>query len=315
MNKKILWLSTGGTFSCENSENGLTPKSDIEQNNKILRCLPDLTSEYDITARVLLNIDSTDMTADEWELIAYEVNLSVTAEEYDGVVITHGTDTMAYTAAALSVMLKNPPVPVILTGSQRPFFSKNSDAPKNFTDAVNVAADSRFKGVFAVFCGKILNGLDMYKADSFADEAFCAKDRQTGEVNGQEVRLLCPEHISYGDYEFCPNMCHEVAVLKMTPTFDPRFIDALMERGIKGIIAEGYGTGGIPYKARERLAQAARNGVVVVTVSQCLHGGVDLNLYTVGGSAKAAGITGGKKYGVEAALAILMHRLGGYDDI
>lgn len=315
MNKKILWLSTGGTFSCESSENGLTPKSDAEQNNQILTRLPELTAAYDITPRTILNIDSTDMTADEWSLIADEVNRAVVSGEYGGIVITHGTDTMAYTAAALSVMLKSPPLPVILTGSQRPFFAENSDAPKNLTDAVRVASDGRFKGVFAVFCGKILHGLDMYKSDSFADEAFCARDRQAGEISGKEIHLLCPESISNGDYEFCPDMCREVAVLKMTPAFDPKLIDVLVRNGIKGIVAEGYGTGGIPRAVRVRLAAAAQNGIAVTVVSQCLHGGVDLGVYAVGESARAAGITGGKKYGAEAALAVLMHRLGGYDDI
>ncbi len=315
MNKKILWLSTGGTFSCEGSENGLMPKSGTEQNNQILSRLPDLTAAYDIMPQTILNIDSTDMTADEWSLIANEVNRAAVSGEYDGIVITHGTDTMAYTAAALSVMLKNLPLPVILTGSQRPFFSENSDAPGNFTDAVTVAADVRFKGVFAVFCGKILHGLDMYKSDSFADEAFCARDRQAGEISGKEIRLFFPENISHGGYEFCPDMCREVAVLKMTPTFAPELIDMLVKSGIKGIVAEGYGTGGIPRAVREKLAAAAQKGIAVTVVSQCLHGGVDLGIYAVGESARAAGITSGGKYGAEAALAILMHRLGGYDDI
>ena len=124
MRKRILWIQTGGTFSCEDTKSGLAPQSSEEQAVKILALMPQVCEKYDIVPMTLMNIDSSDMTISDQKRIADTIGDNI--GKYDGIVITHGTDTMAYTAAALSVMTENPPVPVVLPGSQRPFFDSGS---------------------------------------------------------------------------------------------------------------------------------------------------------------------------------------------
>ena len=141
MRKRILWIQTGGTFSCAGTKSGLAPQSSEEQAEKILALMPQVCEKYDIVPMTLMNIDSSDMTISDQKRIADTIDDNI--GKYDGIVITHGTDTMAYTAAALSVMTENPPVPVVLTGSQRPFFDSGSDAPTNF-EAVRCAVSALF---------------------------------------------------------------------------------------------------------------------------------------------------------------------------
>ena len=113
MRKRILWIQTGGTFSCAGTKSGLAPQSSEEQAEKILALMPQVCEKYDIVPMTLMNIDSSDMTISDQKRIADTIDDNI--EKYDGIVITHGTDTMAYTAAALSVMTENPPVPVVLS--------------------------------------------------------------------------------------------------------------------------------------------------------------------------------------------------------
>ena len=153
---------TGGTFSCVGTDRGLMPRSGDEQAEKMLSLMPDIIENYDITPLVLMNIDSSDMTVKHHKMIADAIDANI--DKYDGIVMTHGTDTMAYTAAALSVMLRNPPIPIVLTGSQRPFFDENSDAPKNFADAFEVSDKAVTGGIVVVFGGRIMRGCDCVRS-------------------------------------------------------------------------------------------------------------------------------------------------------
>lgn len=308
--KKILWLLTGGTFSCVPSDSGLAPASSDTQAKEILLSMPSLTEKYDIVPKVLMNIDSTDMTPERLRAIAEAADGSVGS--FDGIVITHGTDSMAYTAAALSVMLSSVPVPIVLTGSQRPFFAENSDAPKNFGDAFAVAADSRFRCVSVVFDGKIFLGSDCTKTDSVSNDAFSAAEKQLGTVNDGVPSLLSPDILPCGQYTFDASMCgygDKIAVLPVHPFFDASVIPLLVSSGIRGFVIICYGAGGIPCKITEELDKAADKGVVAIAVSQCLHGGVDMGIYAVGTKAQKAGIISGGNMTVEYAAAVLADML------
>ena len=294
--KKILWLLTGGTFSCVPSDSGLAPASSDTQAKEILLSMPSLTEKYDIVPKVLMNIDSTDMTPERLRTIAEAVDGSVGS--FDGIVLTHGTDSMAYTAAALSVMLSSVPVPVVLTGSQRPFFAENSDARRNFGDAFAVAADSRFCCVSVVFDGKSFLGSDCTKTDSISDDAFSAAEKQLGTVNDGVPYLLSPEILPCGHYTFDASLCgygDKIAVL--------------VSSGIRGFVIICYGAGGIPCEITEELGKSADKGVVAIAVSQCLHGGVDMGIYAVGTKAQKAGIISGGNITVEYAAAVLADML------
>lgn len=308
--KKILWLLTGGTFSCVPSESGLAPASSDTQAKEILLSMPSLTEKYDIVPKVLMNIDSTDMTPERLRTIAEAADGSVGS--FDGIVLTHGTDSMAYTAAALSVMLSSVPVPVVLTGSQRPFFAEKSDAPKNFGDAFAVAADSRFCCVSVVFDGKIFLGSDCTKTDSVSNDAFSAAEKQLGTVNEGVPSLLSPDILPCGQYTFDASMCgygDKIAVLPVHPYLDASVIPLLISSGIRGFVIICYGAGGIPCKITEELGKAADKGVVAIAVSQCLHGGVDMGIYAVGTKAQKVGIISGGNMTVEYAAAVLADML------
>lgn len=255
MRKRILWIQTGGTFSCEGTKSGLAPQSSEEQAVKILALMPQVCEKYDIVPMTLMNIDSSDMTISDQKRIADTVNDNI--GKYDGIVITHGTDTMAYTAAALSVMTENPPVPVVLTGSQRPFFDSGSDAPANFEDALAVAGGGTVCRVCVVFGGKIMDGRDCTKIDTVSDNAFTCVKGDIGTVKSGRVKITCNEPC-VGKYRYDCSLCKadgKVAILDMHPSFNPDMIKMLYEGGIRGFVIRCYGAGGIPERVRGALAE------------------------------------------------------------
>ena len=302
MKPKLLWLLTGGTFSCEQGENGLEPAK-APHAEKILGAMPHLREKYDITPKRIMNIDSTDMTPCEWGEIAKAVDGSALC--FDGIVITHGTDTLAHTAAALYAAVKNPPLPIVLTGSQKPFFEESSDAPKNFADAFAVAADSRFRTVCAVFCGRIFSGVDMTKTDTEGFDAFYAKTAELGFVKEDKAVLTFPGMISRGEYSFNPGVfeaAKSVALIKLHPAFNKALIPIMTDTGVKAFVAEGYGVGGIPQAVLCELEKAAVKGIFTILVTQCQSGRVNMEIYTVGNRARAAGIISGGALTAHAAV-------------
>lgn len=307
MKKRILWILTGGTFSCIGTESGLSPCSSIEQAQRILSLMPDISAKHDITPLVLMNIDSSDMTTADHKRISDTIDGYM--GKYDGMVITHGTDTMAYTAAALSVMLENPPIPVVLTGSQRPFFDKDSDAPRNFADAVEAAANKALHCVCVVFGGIIMSGSDCTKTDTVSDLAFTASESEIGKIVGGNVRITHPEKVTAGEYRYDSSLCKadgKVALLDMHPSFNADIIVLLYDSGIKGFVIRCYGAGGMPEKVRAALGVVIAKGAKAVAVTQCLHGGTDLGIYAVGTDAEKAGIIDGGNMTVEYAEAVMM---------
>ena len=310
MRKRILWIQTGGTFSCEGTKSGLAPQSSEEQAGKILAIMPQVCEKYDIVPMTLMNIDSSDMTISDQKRIADTVNDNI--GKYDGIVITHGTDTMAYTAAALSVMTENPPVPVVLTGSQRPFFDSGSDAPANFEDALAVAGGGTVCRVCVVFGGKIMDGRDCTKIDTVSDNAFTCVKGDIGTVKSGRVKITCKEPCG-GKYRYDCSLCKadgKVAVLDMHPSFNPDMIKMLYEGGIRGFVIRCYGAGGIPERVRAALGRVIAVGAKAIAVTQCLYGGVDLGIYAVGTDARKAGISDGGYMTTEYAVAWMMREVG-----
>lgn len=305
MKKKILWILTGGTFSCTVTKSGLAPCSSEEQAGKILSLMPEIVEKYKVTPIVLMNIDSSDMTTADHKRIADTIDENI--GKYDGTVITHGTDTMAYTAAALSVMLQDPPMPVVLTGSQRPFFDKDSDAPKNFADAFRVSDKASTGGIFVVFGGRIMRGCDCTKVDTVSDDAFCSATGNEGKIANDNVTF--PDSENHGRYNYDSSLCKadgKVALLDMHPSFDPDMIALLYDGGIKGFVIRCYGAGGMPEKVRAALGAVIAKGAKAIAVTQCLHGGADLGIYAVGTDAEKAGITDGGHMTAEYAVAVMM---------
>ena len=294
MRKRILWIQTGGTFSCEGTIRGLAPQSSEEQAGKILALMPQVCEKYDIVPMTLMNIDSSDMTISDQKRIADTIGDNI--GKYDGIVITHGTDTMAYTAA----------------GSQRPFFDSGSDAPANFEDALAVAGSGTVCRVCVVFGGKIMDGRDCTKIDTVSDNAFTCVKGDIGTVKSGRVKITCKEPCG-GKYRYDCSLCKadgKVAVLDMHPSFNPDMIKMLYEGGIRGFVIRCYGAGGIPEKVRAALGRAIAGGAKAIAVTQCLYGGVDLGIYAVGTDARKAGISDGGYMTTEYAVAWMMREVG-----
>ena len=164
--KKILLFTTGGTIASKEGNNGLEPEMDA---NELLSYMGDLANRYDITCRELLSLDSSNIQAEEWRKIAR--NIFENLEQYDGIVVTHGTDTMAYTASMLSFMLQNLKVPVVLTGSQMPIDNMLTDARNNLYAAF-AAIDAGIAGVSVAFNRRIMLGCRAVKVRTLGFEAF-----------------------------------------------------------------------------------------------------------------------------------------------
>lgn len=253
--RRILVIGTGGTISCAESENGLSPSLSIGE------LLERVDVPCEIITEQLFSLDSTNITPRHWEQLARLIRERY--NEFDGFVITHGTDTMAYAAASLSVLIQNPRKPVVFTGSMKPINAEDSDAPKNLRDAILFAADESAFGVRLVFSGTIFDGRSVTKTASDAPQAFA------GKYGGS--RKLC------GETRFYEKLSDDVFLAKLIP--GQRL---LVPENARAVILEGYGTGGVPDYLVEEIAALVRRGVYIIIATQCAYGGTDLSRYTVG---------------------------------
>lgn len=301
----ILILATGGTIASDLTENGLAPElsvSDIVSGS--LHNLPDCR----IDCRDILALDSSNIQPEQWQTIAREV--AAAWQSYDGIVVTHGTDTMGYTASALSYMLRNIPIPVVLTGSQLPFVHPLTDATDNIRCAVAMAMTGK-PGVFLAFDRRVMLGCRGVKVrtsgfDAFESINYPAVARVTG--SGLEVReeLLPPLR---GKFRLEDELDTRVFLLKLTPGMDPRIFDLLVQAKYRGVLIEAFGAGGLHYVNRDlygKLEMLHQADIPVVVASQCLYEKSDLSKYEVGKLALERGVISAQDMTSEAAFTKLM---------
>lgn len=305
MAKQILFLTTGGTIASVAGENGLAPAAGPD-----IALLAGTGLDCDVTAKEIFRLDSSNIQPEEWQLLAAEVDAQ--HKRYDGIVITHGTDTMAYTAAMLSYMLQGISIPVVITGSQLPLDHPLTDALANLHTAFAMAASGR-GGVFVAFDRKIMLGTRAVKARTLSFNAFesinlppVAKADTRGLVFTSSPKPALP-------YHYQPALSEDVFLLKLIPGTSPSIFSALSKLGYRGLVIEAFGAGGLHVLRRnlaDNLHQLIQNGVSVVVVSQCLYEPSDFSLYEVGRQALAAGAIEGKDMTSEAAVTKLMWALG-----
>ena len=278
--KKILMLGTGGTIASEMTPEGLTPELTPAQ---LLRYVPAIKELCDVECISLFSMDSTNIRPEHWLVVAKA--LKENYDKYDGFVISHGTDTMAYTAAALSYLVQGAKKPIIITGAQKPINYDSTDSKLNLTDAFVCACSDKISGVNIVFSGRVILGTRARKTCSKSFAAFSS-------INYPDVGILLDhKFIQYIVPEtkpqpiFCDKLDCKVALVKMVPGTDPELIDFLLERN-HALIIECFGVGGLPaYEDKQLLRiieKHTRNGKFVIMTTQVQNEGSDLSVYSVG---------------------------------
>ena len=308
--KKILIISTGGTFNCIQTDEGLLPEFN---ENELRKRLQPVTAECELTFENLLNIDSANILPKHWKMIADCVNKYYKSQ--DGIVIIHGTDTLAYTSSMLSHMLKGIPIPVVITGSQLSIINPVADALENMRIAIYMAKNN-YPGVFVAFNRKIMLAKCVSKTHSKSFNAFesinCGNVAEVNSYGIQVDEKLVPKVDPF--FRVKSNFCEKVFLLKITPGLSPDIIDYLIEKEYKGIIIESYGLGGLPTEKDNdfitKCKEAIEKGIKIIILSQCTYDGVDLNVYETGVKTKEMGIISMPLATKEYAYTRLMWELG-----
>ena len=315
--KRILLLTTGGTIASKESAVGRVSEYTGED---LMRDIPELAGLCEIQVHDIMNIDSTNMQPEDWKVIGKKAYEGL--ESFDGIVITHGTDTMAFTSAMLSFMLKNLHKPVVLTGSQLSVDEPNTDAKKNLVDAVKTAV-AGYSGVYVVFGGKIIKGTRACKAHSTDFGAFESINAPlAGKIANSKVWMENPLVESVGETTLEMSADSPgypgVFLLKIIPGTSPKVIDEIIKMdNYRGIVIEAYGIGGVPNTHRdliEPIKRAINANISVVVITQSRHGTTDLTRYEVGKSALKEGVITVGNMTAEAAVTKLMWLLDQLSD-
>mgnify|MGYP000805625051 FL=1 len=278
--KHILMIATGGTIASKATADGLTPQLTSEE---LLAEVPELEQLCRIDTVQLMNRDSTNINSSDWLQMAACVRAHYDA--YDGFVLTHGTDTMAYTAAALSYLIQNNAKPVVITGSQKSIFNQDTDARENLRDAFFYACDDGACGVHVVFDHKVILGTRARKMRTKSYNAFSSIDYpETAILRGRQLVYYIPEYVT-GAPRFYDRLDPGVFVLKLIPGMDPGMIPEIFCL-YDCVIVESFGVGGIPQRLMDAFAEGLghyeQTHKVLILTTQVTYEGSDVGVYEVG---------------------------------
>ena len=279
--RKILLLATGGTIASLETEHGLKPGLDAAQ---LLSYIPEVCAEVDIDAVQVCNIDSSNMTPPVWEQIVRAVEERYL--QYDGFVICHGTDTMAYTSAALSYMIQNSNRPIVITGSQKPISENSTDARRNLIDSIRYAADPDSRGVVLVFNGSVIAGTRAKKTYAHSYNAFSSVNFPAlAAIQERKIIRFVPQPPFSEPVRFSHRMHDSIVVLKLIPGTKPELLEYLF-RNYDCLVIESFGVGGIPRNLLETFCREMEKwisrGKIVVMATQVANEGSNMEVYEVG---------------------------------
>ena len=310
--RRILMLATGGTIASKESGQGLSPAISSEE---ILSHVPAIGDLCQVEAVQLMNLDSTNIGPGHWLKIAGAVRERY--DDYDGFVITHGTDTMAYTAAALSYLIQDSPKPIVITGSQKSIALNDTDARRNLYDSFLYAADKQSHDVSLVFDGRVILGTRARKERSKSFNAFSCVDYPERAVirDGKLIRYLAPRAYAYGaEPVFYDRLEDRVLLLTLIPGMGAEAL-RLLKDSYQAVILQSFGVGGLPGGGSGPLAQAVAEwlagGKTIVMMTQVPYEGSDMSVYQVGQQVKERfQLMEAYNMTLEAATAKLMWVLG-----
>lgn len=310
---KILLISTGGTIASQQSTEGLVP---MDQGEALAAQVPVIYDIADIDIVNVFSKDSSNINPADWLAIIRCIRDN---PSYDGYVITHGTDTMAYTASALSFTMRDLEKPVILTGSMIPMSEPETDAKRNLEDAfrfVKALLAKKQSGTAVAFAGKLIHGPRVKKMSGKRLEAFKSvyySELGVSDEKGVSVvktplidrNTLLADAVNSDKISFS----NEVMPVKLFPGFRADYFDRIVEMKPKAMVVECFGLGGLPYLGEDLLPgikKAVALGVLPVITTQCPEGGVDLSTYDVGQKTLKAGAVSALDMGFEAIVTKLM---------
>jgi len=308
--KKILLIGTGGTIASEVTDSGLTPELTTEQ---LLAHIPAISQICEVDCVQLLNLDSTNIAPEHWLMMARCIRKNY--RRYDGFVVTHGTDTMAYTAAALSYLIQGSPKPIVLTGAQKPIGFDSTDSKINLADAFRCASED-LPGVSIVFNNQVILGTRARKTRSKSFQAFSSINYPNLGVLRDGVLLRYIRQDCAAAPVFYDALGTRVALLKLVPGMDRSVADFLLERN-DALIIESFGVGGLPEAAGfyDCIDHWMEQGRTVVLTTQVESEGSDLGVYHVGHALKTRlGVLEAYDMTTEAVTAKLMWILGQTQD-
>ena len=309
--KNILLIATGGTIASKRSDSGLKPLISSEE---LLSYVPAAKEFCRADALQLMNLDSTNIQPKHWLAMAKAVEEHY--DQYDGFVICHGTDTMAYTAAAMSYLVQHSSKPIVITGAQKPIDLDVTDARTNLLDSLRFAASERAHGVTIVFDGKVIAGTRGKKERSKSYNAFSS-------INFPYLAVIQDEHILYyiddkwqdrESVRFYHEMDSQVSLLKLIPSMDSSLLDYMAEH-YDAVVIESFGVGGLPsYESGDFYSSIEKwisMGKVVVMTTQVTQEGSNMSVYEVGQKIKNAfGLIESYDMTLEATVTKLMWILG-----
>ena len=321
---KVVIMSTGGTIASRVDYRTGAVRSAISASD-LYGVVPELADLAQVDTQIVLSIYSENLTQKHWTQIAQAAAKNI-EEGAKGIVIAHGTDTMAYTAAALSFSLQNLPVPVIVVGAQRSSDRPSSDAATNLIGAVKAAAYGSFAEVVIAMHETVADTTIAFNRGTKVRKCHTSRRDTFKPVNSMPIARADDQGITMLTTEFRkrnpdaklvvkPVFSDKVALVKFYPGLDPSVIDFYVQKGFKGILLEGSGLGHVSKACFGAIQNAVTHGVLVALASQCIWGRVNMNVYDTGRDLQDLGVVPTDDMFPETALVKLMWTLGQTSDV